>query len=896
MQHVEDAPGYRILDQAGQGGFAIVYRAYQERLDRVVALKVLSVDRVDNKTMRRFQRELQLTGRLTGHPNVVTVFDTGTTRTGKPYIAMDYFENGSLRDRIRTQGPLPLQEVLRSGVKLAGALAAVHEAGVLHGDIKPQNILISRYGEPAIADFGVARVIDTAEISAATHAFTPLHAAPEVLSGQPHTAATDIYSLGSTLYHLLAGQPAFHSATDPSIAPLMFRVLSSEPPPINRADVPGVVVSVVLKAMSKNPQSRYGTARAFAERLREVQAELGLPVTDLLGTDSTGPAAPAPPPSASSTAPPAAYPETAPANPNGPAQYPAFPPAAAGPWSGTYPGTGAVLPEGTGGPISPWAPEAAGTHGNQAHSGTGRPAGGQTGVGQTGVGQTGVGQTGVGQTGVGQTGVGQTGVGQTGVGQTGVGQTGVGQTGVGQTGVGQTGGGPSQAGQTEGDQPPVGQTGGGLSQAGQSGIGQPMGGHPSAEQPGADASTGHPSTAHTGTGHTGTGGRAEPGHAASGHPGGGYPDAGYSRAGSGRPVDEWAPHTGEPPAGFPNFGPYQGGYPPSGPGRAPSEPPYVPDSQAWELSAPSPPAQAYHPGQPPAGGGQPGPGAQAGVGGGQTEPGAPQGGMAGSHAGTPHAHAGTPHAQPGMAGAQPGMAGAHAGTGAGQAGMPGAQAGMAGSPSGAPGSGRAPAGGRRRRAASEGAGLGKLVAGVVVVTVVLAGVGLAVYLTRGRQQTPQAADRTQQAQQQKKQDPSTPAVDDKTVDALRPRTLKVISDNGISVTLRWNLPANARKYPIVVQREPSDGQPLTALPAGTTSTRLTGLTKGTGYCFVVGVPLQISEKTKVAWSKPICIRGARPGGASPYGLTPDGGTPEGAVPDITTPPDGTTARPPVTER
>ncbi|WP_345386970.1 serine/threonine-protein kinase [Nonomuraea salmonea] len=162
----------------GQGGFAVVYRAHQERLDRVVALKVLSVDRVDQRTMRRFQRELQLTGRLTGHPNVVTVFDTGMTGSGKPYIAMDFFEHGSLRDRVRNEGPLPVPDVLRAGVKLAGALAAVHEAGVLHGDIKPQNILISRYGEPAIADFGVARVVDAAEISATSQAFTPLHAAP----------------------------------------------------------------------------------------------------------------------------------------------------------------------------------------------------------------------------------------------------------------------------------------------------------------------------------------------------------------------------------------------------------------------------------------------------------------------------------------------------------------------------------------------------------------------------------------------------------------------------------------------------------------------------------------------------------------------------------------------
>ncbi|MFC5829335.1 serine/threonine-protein kinase [Nonomuraea insulae] len=291
MLPVEDAPGYRVLDQAGQGGFAVVYRAYQERLDRVVALKVLSVDRVDQRTMRRFQRELQLTGRLTGHPNVVTVFDTGVTSSGKPYIAMDFFENGSLRDKIRKEGPLPVPDVLRAGVKLAGALAAVHEAGVLHGDIKPQNILISRYGELAIADFGVARVVDSSEISATSQAFTPLHAAPEVLTGQPHSSSTDIYSLGSTLYHLLAGQPAFHNPADPSIAPLMYRVLSLEPPPINRPDMPQVVFETVLRAMSKQPELRYGSAREFARHLQAIQADLGLSVTDLVGQDpGPGPA------------------------------------------------------------------------------------------------------------------------------------------------------------------------------------------------------------------------------------------------------------------------------------------------------------------------------------------------------------------------------------------------------------------------------------------------------------------------------------------------------------------------------------------------------------------------------------------------------------------------------
>ncbi|MET7327617.1 serine/threonine-protein kinase [Nonomuraea sp. NPDC005650] len=357
MLPVEDAPGYQVLDQAGQGGFAVVYRAYQERLDRVVALKVLSVDRVDQRTMRRFQRELQLTGRLTGHPNVVTVFDTGVTRSGKPYIAMDYFENGSLRDKVRKEGPLPVPDVLRAGVKLAGALAAVHEAGVLHGDIKPQNILISRYGELAIADFGVARVVDSSEISATSQAFTPLHAAPEVLTGQPHSASTDIYSLGSTLYHLLAGQPAFHNPTDPSIAPLMYRVLSIEPPPINRADVPPPVHETVLRAMSKQPEVRYGSAREFARRLQEVQAELGLPVTDLVGQDPGPGPAMATVPRPRFDDPPTGEPPP-PGDPRPPATSQ---PSSTGhrlPTTGNHlPSTGHHLPGGPGRP-SPFAPEA----------------------------------------------------------------------------------------------------------------------------------------------------------------------------------------------------------------------------------------------------------------------------------------------------------------------------------------------------------------------------------------------------------------------------------------------------------------------------------------------------------------------------------------------------------
>jgi serine/threonine-protein kinase PknK len=292
---IDQVPGYRILERAGEGGFSVVYRAHQERLDRIVALKVLSVEAVDRDTMRRFERECQITGRLTGHPNVVTVLDTGMTSGGRPFIAMDYFERGSLRDRLSREGPLPVPDVLRVGVKIASALAATHEAEVLHRDVKPQNILVSKYGEPALADFGVARLVDTAEATH-TNAFTPHHAAPEVVNGLAPGVTSDVYALASSMYQLLAGGPAFKAGSGSGIGPLMMRILNEPPPPIQRADVPAQVFDVIAKAMAKSPGDRYPTAVAFATRIQQLQTELGLPVTELAGSDSmTAPPAPAPP-------------------------------------------------------------------------------------------------------------------------------------------------------------------------------------------------------------------------------------------------------------------------------------------------------------------------------------------------------------------------------------------------------------------------------------------------------------------------------------------------------------------------------------------------------------------------------------------------------------------------
>lgn len=260
--------GYRDLVVIGRGGSSVVYRAWQERFERYVAVKVLSAE-FDETASRRFVREMRLTGRLTGHPHVVTALDAGTTAAGQPFLATDLYERGSLQDRLAASGPLPAVEVAAIGAKIAGALADAHALGIVHRDVKPSNILISRFGEPALADFGVAVAPGSVSGMTSGNAFTPVHVAPETVAGAKPSAAGDVYSLGSTLYNLVAGEPPFHRPDSPEILALLYRIVNEAPPELLCPELPALV-PVIRAAMAKHPAARPAGAAQLAWKLREL--------------------------------------------------------------------------------------------------------------------------------------------------------------------------------------------------------------------------------------------------------------------------------------------------------------------------------------------------------------------------------------------------------------------------------------------------------------------------------------------------------------------------------------------------------------------------------------------------------------------------------------------------
>lgn len=261
--------GVEDATEIGRGGFAVVYRAFQPAFQRPVAVKVLDAGALDERTRVAFQRECGAIGRLSGHPHILTVYDAGVTASGRPYLVMPYMEGGSLDDRLERHGPLPWPDAVRIAAKVARALDVAHQAGIVHLDVKPANILMTGYGEPQLADFGIARLVD-ATVSRGGLSFTPSHAPPEAWSGAASTPAADIYSLGSTLYTLIAGKPAFDFGAEAGVFAFLGKVANAPVPDLRPSGVPDRVCRAIEGAMAKQPAARPASASAFAEELEQL--------------------------------------------------------------------------------------------------------------------------------------------------------------------------------------------------------------------------------------------------------------------------------------------------------------------------------------------------------------------------------------------------------------------------------------------------------------------------------------------------------------------------------------------------------------------------------------------------------------------------------------------------
>lgn len=277
--------GHTFLEYLGEGGYSDVY-LYERRKPRMrVAVKVLTDTRLSDSELRQFAAEAEAMAELADHPYIVQVFSTGATDDGRPYLIMKYYPPPNLGVRAATER-FSVAEVLRTGIQITSAVETAHRSGILHRDIKPANILISQYGEPGLADFGIAgRATETDEADdiGVSIPWSP----PEVLSGASNGSVTsDVYSLAATLWHLLAGRSPFEIPRgDNSSRALVGRIHRSAPPATGRADVPPSLNRLLQQAMSKQPQQRPESALAFARALQAVEQELRYSRTEIVVGD-----------------------------------------------------------------------------------------------------------------------------------------------------------------------------------------------------------------------------------------------------------------------------------------------------------------------------------------------------------------------------------------------------------------------------------------------------------------------------------------------------------------------------------------------------------------------------------------------------------------------------------
>jgi len=259
---------YEITEEIGRGGMAVVYKANDLNLDRTVAIKVLPEQfTFDEEFIERFAREARTAANLT-HPNIITIHQVGK-EGDTHYFAMNYIEGRSLSKMIREDGKLPVDKALKILQDVCGALEHAHARGVIHRDIKSDNILLDEQGNAIVTDFGIAKAAEGTRLTqTGTSIGTPEYMSPEQANGQPLDNRSDIYSLGIVMYEMLTGQVPFQAETPIAVAVAHTRDMPTGPRQLS-ADIPEWFEAIVMKCLAKNPDERYQSA---AELLADLQA------------------------------------------------------------------------------------------------------------------------------------------------------------------------------------------------------------------------------------------------------------------------------------------------------------------------------------------------------------------------------------------------------------------------------------------------------------------------------------------------------------------------------------------------------------------------------------------------------------------------------------------------